>query len=149
MTDELTSEQRQLLLEKVIDVNDTLVTQSINVAGQAFTNAFKLGCSLLFVPVLLLLGISYWMGKFSLISIFVYFGLGALLAMVFAQLVSTRAKTLAILDDAGPSVDEEIAVQLQGSEFNRTQFDALAVEALGEDSPLRIYLRKPVEKKTS
>ncbi len=142
MIEDLSSEQRQILLEIVVDVNDTLVTQSINIAGQAFTNALKLGCILLFFPVIIVLIVSYLLGKFSLISIFVYGGIGLLLAIVFGAMVATRAKTLAIEDDDGKDVNEEIEKKLIGSDFTRSQFENLANEILGEDSPLRVYLRK-------
>src|SRR3972149_5715508 len=52
---ELSAEQRQILVEAIKDFNDTLQTQSINLSGQAFNNAFRLGCGILLIPLAVVL----------------------------------------------------------------------------------------------
>lgn len=141
---DLSADDHQRLSEKVIEMNDLLVTKSIDVAGQAFTNAYKLGCAIMFLPVVIIMVVSYFLDKFSLISIFIYGGLGVMLATVFGSIIANRAKTLAILDDDGVDINTQIQDMLAGTEFSPAQFEALAHDLLGENAPLRVHLLKPV-----
>ena len=136
----LSDESRQILSEGIEDFNDRLVTQSINLSGQAFNNAFRLGCSVLALPVVIVLVVSYFADRFSMISILVYGCAGALIALMFAAVVSTRAKAIAVRENYQQDINPEIVRFLAGQGFTRAQFDLLAAEILAENAPLRDYL---------
>ena len=136
----LSEEDQQILREQVLDLNDTLVTQSINLAAQAFNNAFRLGCAVLFIPVVIVLVISYTMDRFSMISIIVYGGLGALIAAGFGALVANRAKYLAIKDNYEQDITPQIKTFLKEHDMTRRQFDTMADDVLADNAPLRDYI---------
>ena len=139
----LTPEQRTLLSEAITDFNDKLVTYSINLSGQAFSNAFRLGCGVLAIPVLIVLGIAWAQDKLDFSGIFVYSCAGAAIALAFAALVSSRAKQIAIRDNYTQDINPEIIQFLADNHFTRRQFDEVADELLSADAPLREYLIKP------
>jgi hypothetical protein len=143
MTIDLSPEQRQILTEAVKDFNDQLVTYSINLSGQAFNNAFRLGCGILALPILILLGIAWAQQKLDFSGVFVYSCAGAVISAAFASLVSSRAKQIAIRDNYSHDINPEIVKFLAEHAFTRRQFDEIADELLSADAPLREYLVKP------
>lgn len=140
---DLTPEQRTLLTEAITDFNDKLVTYSINLSAQAFTNAFRLGCGILTIPVLIILGLAWAQEKLDFSGVFVYSCAGAVIAAAFAALVSSRAKQIAIRDNYSQDINPEIVRFLADNQFTRRQFDEIADETLSADAPLRDYLVKP------
>lgn len=140
---ELTPEQKTTLTEAIKDFNDKLVTYSINLSAQAFTNAFRLGCGVLAIPVLIVLGLAWVQDKLDFSGIFVYSCAGAVIAAAFAALVSSRAKQIAIRDNYTQDINPEIVQFLADNHFTRRQFDELADDILSADAPLREYLIKP------
>jgi len=143
MSHELNEEQRRTLLEKIHDFNDQLVTYSINISGQAFGNALKLGCGLAAVPLLIILGITLIRRTFDLSTLFVYSCAALLFAIGFASLISTRAKQIAFRDGYKQDINPDIVKFLGANQFTRAQFDSLANEVLEMDAPLREYLVVP------
>ena len=146
MTNELSPEQRQILAEAIKDFNDKLVTYSINLSGQAFSNAFRLGCGILALPILIILGIAWAQEKLDFSGVFVYSCAGAVIAAAFAALISSRAKQIAIRDNYSQDINPEIVQFLADNHFTRRQFDKLADDILSGDAPLREYLVKPSSK---
>jgi hypothetical protein len=142
MTD-LTPDQRTLLTEAIRDFNDKLVTYSINISGQAFNNAFRLGCGVLAIPVLIVLGIAWVQGKLDFSGVFVYSCAGTVIAAAFASLISSRAKQIAIRDNYSQDINPEIVQFLADNHYTRRQFDEIADDLLSVDAPLREYLVKP------
>lgn len=140
---ELTAEQRQVLQERILDLNDQLETQTSNLAGQAFFNAFRLGCAVLAVPLVVVLVIFIVLGKFDASSVLVLSCAGTFAAVVFGALVAMRAKTLAVADNYQYDIGPEIARVLSEHHFTRRQFDDLANEVLEKNTPLRQYLMQP------
>ena len=143
MSPSLSKEQRQIMREQILALNDRLTTHIIDISGQAFGNAFRLGCVLLSVPIIIILIISAYLNRFSLISIFVYAGAGAMLSAIFATFISTRAKTLAVEDNYQQDLNPDIVKFLSANDLTRQQFDVLADEILEEEAQLRAYLIKP------
>jgi Na+/H+ antiporter NhaC len=140
MTD-LTPDQQQILKEAITDFNDTLVTQSINLSGQAFNNAFRLGCGLLLLPLIIVLVATYIVrGALDFSGVFVFSCAGVAIAVVFASLVSNRAKYLAVQEKYQKDVNPDIVKFLAGHGFTRAQFDAAADDLLADNAPLREYL---------
>ncbi|NJN43872.1 MAG: hypothetical protein HC806_03460 [Anaerolineae bacterium] len=143
MATELSNEQRQILTEAIKDFNDKLVTYSINLSGQAFNNAFRLGCGVLAIPVLIILGIAWAQDRLDFSGVFVFSCAGAVISAAFAALVSSRAKQIAIQDNYSQDINPEIVQFLADNQFTRRQFDELADDLLSADAPLREYLIKP------
>ncbi|MFQ5615923.1 MAG: hypothetical protein ACE5GO_05625 [Anaerolineales bacterium] len=143
MTPSLSDEQRQILAETIDDFDDRLVTQSINISGQAFGNAFKLGCGVLVVPLLIVLGISVVRRTLDFSTVFVYSCAATMMATAFASFISSRAKQIAIKDNYIDDINPEIVHFLSANNFTRRQFDKMADEILGDEAPLREYLIKP------
>jgi hypothetical protein len=139
----ITDEERVLLVEAVQDFNDRLITQSINLAGQAFNNAFRLGCSVLALPVIVVLVVSYFANQFSFISIFVYGCAGSMLSLAFAAFVANRAKQISVDENYKDDVNPDILRFLVANDMNRAQFDAVADDILGDNAPLREFLIQP------
>lgn len=140
---ELTDEQTQILREAIDDFNDTLLTQSINLSGQAFNNAFRLGCGLLLIPLAIVLIITQVVRGLDFSGVFVYSCAAAAGALVFAALVSNRAKYLAVQEKYQQDVNPDIVRFLADQSFTRAQFDKLADEVLADNAPLRQYLVTP------
>lgn len=140
---DLTPEERTILTEAVKDFNDKLLTYSINLSAQAFTNAMKLGCGVLAIPVAIVLIIAWVQGKLDFSGIFVYTFAGATISMAFAAFVSRRAKQIAIKDNYSQDINPEIVQFLADNHFTRRQFDRIADDILAADAPLREYLVKP------
>jgi len=140
---DLTPEQKTILTEAINDFNDKLVTYSINLSAQAFTNAFRLGCGVIAIPVLILMGIAWAQQKLDFSGVFVYSCAGAVIAAAFAALISSRAKQIAINDNYTQDINPEIVQFLADHQFTRRQFDELADDTLSADAPLREYLIKP------
>jgi hypothetical protein len=140
---DLTPEERTLLTEAVKDFNDKLVTYSINLSAQAFTNGMKLGCGILALPLLIVLGIAWAQGKLDFSGIFVYSCAGTVLAVIFSSFIASRAKQIAIRDNYSQDINPEIVQFLAGNHFTRRQFDTIADDILAADAPLRAYLVKP------
>ncbi|HNB51451.1 MAG TPA: hypothetical protein PK530_05890 [Anaerolineales bacterium] len=140
---DLTPEERTLLTEAVKDFNDKLLTYSINLSAQAFTNAMKLGCGLLALPVAIVLLIAWAQEKLDFSGIFVYTCAGVTIATVFAAFISRRAKQIAIRDNYTQDINPEIVQYLADNHFTRRQFDRIADDILAADAPLREYLVKP------
>jgi hypothetical protein len=141
---ELTNEQHQVLTEGIEDFNDTLLTQSINLAGQAFNNALRLGCGLLIVPLVIVLVITFIVrGGIDLSALFVYTGAAIMIAIVFSIFVANRAKQLVLNDKYEQDVGPDIARFLAEHQFDRGQFDTVAGTILSADAPLRQYLAAP------
>jgi hypothetical protein len=143
---ELTPEQKTILSEAIKDFNDKLVTYSINLSGQAFSNAFRLGCGVLAIPVLIVLGLAWTQDKLDFSGVFVYSCAGTVIAAAFAALVSSRAKQIAIRDNYTQDINPEIVQFLADHHFTRRQFDEVADDLLSADAPLREYLVKPAAK---
>ncbi len=139
MTD-LTDERRQILLEAIQDFNDTLITQSINISGQAFNNAMRLGCGILAIPLVILLAVTYFARGLDLSGVFVFSCAALAGALVFAAFVSNRAKFLAVQEKYQQDVSPDIVRFLNENEFTRAQFDLLADDVLADNAPLRQYL---------
>ncbi|GAB4581974.1 MAG: hypothetical protein Fur0022_47260 [Anaerolineales bacterium] len=146
---ELTPEQRTLLTEAIQDFNDKLVTYSINLSAQAFTNAMKLGCGILAIPLLIILGVAWVQDKLDFSGIFVYSCAGTIIAAAFAAFVSNRAKQIAIRDNYSQDINPEIIQFLADHQFTRREFDVVADETLSADAPLREYLVKPASQQVS
>ncbi|HUF39877.1 MAG TPA: hypothetical protein VMN57_15235 [Anaerolineales bacterium] len=142
MTD-LTDEQYQIMTEGVVEFNDTLLTQSINLSGQAFNNALRLGCGLLIVPLIILLAITFATRGVDFSAIFVYSFAALMLSAGFAILVANRAKHLVVQDKYEQDVGPDIAHFLADHGFRRAQFDHVADAVLPADAPLRKYLVRP------
>ncbi|NUM44702.1 MAG: hypothetical protein HUU38_08330 [Anaerolineales bacterium] len=140
---DLTPEQRTLLIEAIKDFNDKLVTYSINLSAQAFTNAMKLGCGVLTLPLLILLGLAWAQEKLDFSGIFVYSCAGTVIAAAFASLVASRAKQIAARDNYAQDINPEIVQFLAHNQLTRRQFDEVADDVLAADAPLREYLIKP------
>ncbi len=136
----LSPERTQILREQILEFNDQLVTYMINLSGQAFNNAFKLGAVVMAPVVVLILIASALLRRISLISFLVYTCAGGMIALAFAALVSTRAKTIALREGYQQDINPEIVKFLAEQGFTRAQFDALADEVLDEEAPLRGYL---------
>jgi hypothetical protein len=143
MTNELSKEQQQILTEGINGFNDKLVTYSINLSGQAFNNAFRLGCGVVAIPVLIILGIAWAQERLDFSGVFVFSCAGAAISAVFASLVSSRAKQIAIRENYTQDINPEIVQFLADNHFTRRQFDKLADDLLSADAPLREYLIKP------
>ncbi len=133
-------DRQQLLSEAIKDFNDTLVTQSINLSGQAFNNAFRLGCGLLLVPLIIIMAITHFVRGLDFSAVFVYSCAGVAISIVFAAMVSNRAKFLAVQEKYQHDVNPEIIRFLADHDFTRAQFDAAADDLLGDNAPLREYL---------
>ena len=136
----LTDQQHEIMVEGVLEFNDTLLTQSINLAGQAFNNALRLGCGLLIIPLISLLVITFFTRGLDLSAIAVYSLAGLLLAVGFAVVVANRAKYLVVQDKYEQDVSPDIIRFLAENGFRRTQFDLVADTVLPADAPLRQYL---------
>lgn len=149
MTADLTPEQQTHLTEAIQDFNDRLVTYSINLSGQAFNNAFRLGCSVLAIPLGIILLITYLQRTMDFSTITVFTCAGVTIAAVFAALVSGRAKHIAIRDNYSQDINPEIVQFLADHHFTRRQFDELADKILAADAPLRGYLVKPAARDAS
>lgn len=139
MTD-LSDDQRQILLEGINDFNDTLITQSINISGQAFNNAMRLGCVILSIPLVIVLLIVQFTRGLDFSGVFVYSCAGFAGALVFAALVSNRAKYLAVQEKYQQDVNPDIVRFLSENELTRAQFDLMADDVLADNAPLRQYL---------
>lgn len=139
MTD-LSDDQRQILLEAINDFNDTLITQSINISGQAFNNAMRLGCVILSIPLAIVLVIVQFTRGLDFSGFFVYSCAGVAGALVFAALVANRAKYLSVQEKYQQDVNPDIVRFLSENELTRAQFDSLADEVLADNAPLRQYL---------
>jgi hypothetical protein len=139
MTD-LNDEQHEIMVEGVIEFNDTLLTQSINLSGQAFNNALRLGCGLLILPLIIVLTITFFTRGLDLSAISVYSLAGLVLAIGFAVLVANRAKYLVVQDKYEQDVSPEILRFLAEHGFRRIQFDQVADTILPVEAPLRQYL---------
>jgi hypothetical protein len=139
MTD-LTDEQHEIMTEGVLEFNDTLLTQSINLSGQAFNNALRLGCGLVIVPLVIVLAITFIRRGVDFSAIFVYSFAALLLSIGFAILVASRAKQLVVQDKYAQDVSPDIARFLAEHGFRRSQFDRVADRVLPADAPLRTYL---------
>src|SRR5262245_28587645 len=105
---EIDAEQRRLLTEAITDFNDTLLTQSINLSGQAFNNAFRLGCGVLLIPLAIVMIVTQLLRGLDASAIIVYSCMTAAAALVFATLVSNRAKTLAIQEKYQSDINPDI-----------------------------------------
>lgn len=137
---DLDPERRQILVEAISDFNDTLTTQSINLSGQAFNNAFRLGCGLLAIPWLIVLAITQFTRGLDFSGFFVYSCLAVAGAIVFAALVANRAKFLAVQEKYRQDVNPDIVRFLAENEYTRAQFDFVADDVLADNAPLREYL---------
>jgi hypothetical protein len=140
MTQSLSPEDTQILNEKIADFNDDLITFIINLSGQAFNNAFKLGAILMTPVIVILLIVSALLERISFISFIVYICAGGMIAIAFAALVSMRAKTIALRDSYKEDINPKIVKWLAEHDFTRAQFDSLANQVLAPDAPLREYL---------
>jgi hypothetical protein len=145
MTD-MQDERQQQLLEAIKEFNDTLVTQSINLSGQAFNNALRLGCGLLIVPLIIILAVTHFVRGLDFSAVFVFSCAAFAIAIVFAAAVSNRAKYLAAQEKYQQDVNPEIVKFLAENDFTRAQFDAAADDILGDNAPLREYLVRPSSK---
>ena len=143
MSTELSPEQRVILTEAINDFNDKLLTYSINLSGQVFSNVFRLGCGILAIPILIILGIAWAQGKLDFSGVFVYSCAGTVIAAAFASVISSRAKQIAIRDNYSQDINPEIVQFLADNHFSRRQFDEIADDLLSADAPLREYLVKP------
>ena len=143
---DLTEEKAQILNEAIRDFNDTLVTQSINLSGQAFNNAFRLGCGLLLIPLILVLAITHFTRGLDFRSVFVYRCAVAATSIVFAAMVASRSKFLAVQEKYQQDVNPDIVRFLAENELTRAQFDRMAGDVLEENAPLRQYLVRPADK---
>lgn len=143
MSVSLPPEKLQILREEIVDLNDRLLTQSINISGQAFFNAFKLGVGLLFIPWLIVMIVTYLQDRMDASSIFVYSCTVVMIASVFASMIARRAKTLAVQDNYQLDINPDIVRFLSEHDLTRQQFDVHADEILDPDAPLRDYLIKP------
>lgn len=137
---ELNPDRRQILVEAIHDFNDTLVTQSINLSGQAFNNGFRLGCGLLAIPWAILLVIAQFTRGLDFSGFFVYSCVAVAGAIVFAALIANRAKFLAVQEKYQQDVNPDIVRFLAENEFTRAQFDFVADNVLADNAPLREYL---------
>ena len=137
---EISDDQKQILLEAIENFNDTLVTQSINLSGQAFSNALRLGCSLVLIPLIIALAVTYFVRGLDFSVFYVYGCAAGAIAIVFASLVSNRAKYLAVQEKYQQDVNPDIVRFLAEHEFTRAQFDSLADDVLADNAPLREYL---------
>ncbi len=143
---ELTDEQKQILQEAITDFNDTLTTQSINLSGQAFNNAFRLGCGVLLIPlIIVLIAIYFVRGELDFSGVFVFSCAGAAASIVFASIVANRAKFLVVQEKYQQDVNPDIVRFLAEHQFTRAQFDAAANDLLADNAPLRDYLIKPAD----
>lgn len=139
----LSDEQKIVLREAIEDFNDTLLTQSINLSGQAFNNAFRLGCGLLLVPLIIALVVTYFVRGLDFSAVFVYSCAAAGGALVFAAFISNRAKYIAVQEKYQQDVNPDIVRFLADNGFTRAQFDAAADDILADNAPLRQYLITP------
>jgi hypothetical protein len=137
---DLTDEQHEIMVEGVMEFNDTLLTQSINLSGQAFNNALRLGCGLLILPLVFLLAITFFSRGLDLSAIAVYSLATLLLAVGFAVLVDNRAKHIVVCDKYEQDVSPDILRFLAEHGFRRSQFDQVADSILPVEAPLRQYL---------
>ena len=143
----LTDEQTEILTEGVVEFNDTLLTQAINLSGQAFNNALRLGCGLLILPLVVVLVLTFIRRGLEFSAIAVYSGAALLMAIGFAILVAGRAKQLVVQDKYDQDVNPDILRFLSEHGFRRSQFDRVADNVLAADAPLRRYLvGAPAEK---
>ena len=140
MPGELTPEENEILADQIRDFNDDLVTYIINLSGQAFNNALKLGAIVMTPVVILLLIVAALLNRISLISFFAFSCAGGMIALGFAALVSTRAKTIALRDGYKEDINPKIVKFLSENGYTRAQFDLLADDILAADAPLREYL---------
>ncbi len=136
----LDADDRAVIVDEINDLNDTLVTYSINLTGQAFFNAFKLGAGLMIIPLGIVLAIAYRRETFDFTTVFVFSCIATLLAMVFAALIASRAKVLAVRDNYEDEIGPKIELSLKRNQITRVQFNALADEVLDKDAPLREYV---------
>lgn len=140
---DLPEEKAQVLAEAIQDFNDTLVTQSINLSGQAFNNAFRLGCGVLLVPLLIVLAITHFTRGLDFSAVFVYSCAVTAASVVFAALVANRSKYLAVQEKYQQDVNPDIVRFLAENDLTRAQFDRTADNLLAENAPLRQYLVRP------
>ena len=142
----ITDEQYQILSEGVTEFNDTLLTQSINLSGQAFNNALRLGCGLLIVPLIIVLVITFIVrGGIDVSALVVYSIAALMIAVVFSVFVANRAKQIVLNDQYQQDVGPDIARFLAEHHLSRGQFDEVAGKILSADAPLRQYLAGPAQ----
>jgi len=137
---EITDEQRVLLKEAIEAFNDILVTQSINLSGQAFNNALKLGCGLMLIPVIIALVVTQILRGLDFSAVFVYLCAGTAVSIVFSTIIANRAKYLAVQEKYKADVNPDIVRFLAENQLTRAQFDLVADDILGLNAPLREYL---------
>jgi hypothetical protein len=142
MTTPLDADERQIMVEAITDFNDRLVTHAINISGAAFNNAFRLGCLVLSLPFVVVLLVSYFSDRFDMTTFFVFGCAGVMISLVFASLISTRAKRIMVDDNYQEDINPDIVKFLSEHQFTRAQFDIVADDILGDNAPLRDYLIK-------
>jgi hypothetical protein len=131
----LSVEQREELGRLAETANEKLVKVGTSSAEQAF----GLGCSIGFMPLLILIVVLFVAGIFNLIMALIALVFGGLALAGISTLLSFRARSLAIrrlyLQEVGPEIDH----YLSEHSLPRSQFESLAREAISAEAPLRSF----------
>jgi hypothetical protein len=114
-------------------------------AQESVNHAFNVGCSFSLLPVAILVGVVFLLSRGSWVVAFVALVVGLLLALGFAALVSTTARTKSVERTYQIYVAPSIERYLTTEQLTREEFDRQAALALSSEAPLRKFLSPPPE----
>lgn len=142
MTEEPDPLQEELALDTLAGSwNDKLVSA----AQDSVTHAFNVGCSFSLLPVAVLVGVVFVASRGNWVISLIAAVVGLVLALGFASLVSTTARTKSIEQTYQIHVAPGIERYLASAQMSRPEFDRQAANSLPEGAPLRKYLAVPPE----
>jgi hypothetical protein len=132
-TDSDTTQDLTLLAERL---NETLRLRGANSAEQAF----GLGCSVGFLPVLIVVSLLFLFRAVNLILALILLILGILVIVGVSMLISQQARTNGMRMTYEASVQPEINQYLAQHRLTRARFDTRVSQLLPHDAPLQAFL---------
>ena len=114
-------------------------------ARDSVTHAFNVSCSVSLLPVVILVVLVFLLSRANWVVSFVAAVVGLLLALGFAALVSTTARSRSVERTYQLYVAPSIERYLSSAQLSRAEFDVQAAGELPEGALLMQYLAVPPE----
>ncbi len=108
-------------------------------AGSA-EQAFGLGCTIGFIPLLILMGVLFVLKVINLILALFLLAMGLLALVGISMMAAQQARQSGIRRAYRSGIEAEIIKYMDGNNLSRAQFDSLVSELLPRDAPLQVFL---------
>jgi hypothetical protein len=138
----LDPEIKDRLIRLINTTNERLDTTSLENASKAF----NLGCSIILLPGILMIGIVLFLSHFNLVITALASVIIVIAVLLFANLVSSLARTHSMERLFESEIIPEIENELLETNTLRWVFDDLAKDTLPSNAPLLRLLEIPEEK---